>query len=119
MGCQNQNGIYKVFNDQKSFSEKGDSGAIVFLLIPETFRFEPNKLFPVGLIVSGDVDKKLSNFIALEDLFRHFCSKQSIDGLGKTLDITFKNPKLDGMIKFSPSLLIFNKRSLLIGKSYF
>jgi hypothetical protein len=108
MGSQESNGTYRVYNDKKNFSEKGDSGAIVFLLIPETNRVEPNKLFPVGLIVSGDVregNKKISNFISLYDLFLHFCKKQSINGKEKTLDITFKSPKLEGIINFTSFVL--------------
>ena len=73
-------GLYQVVaNEFESFSEKGDSGAVVFVLIPTGYS-EAGKLFPIGLHVSGENadqfnNKKVSNFIPLYEVFKDFCKK--------------------------------------------
>jgi hypothetical protein len=92
-------GLYKVAESNgKMFADHGDSCAIVFLLQPnDVVTPDSGKLFPVGMIVSGNYKGNTSSFISLNDLFRNFCKKQQIN----ELDITFKNPKIEGTLNFS------------------
>jgi hypothetical protein len=93
--------MYEVVNDTNDFSENGDSGSLVFLIVPDNWPVEANTLFPIGLHVQGDVTKdgqKVSKFIPLYELFQDFCRKQGIAVYDKHLNISFKNPRLEGTI---------------------
>jgi hypothetical protein len=99
-----ESGIFEVVGIDNDFSDHGDSGALVFLLVPHNWPYEAGTLFPVGLHVIGDVSKhgkKYSRFISLLELFKHFCERQAITQSDKKLEITFKNPQLEGKIHFS------------------